>query len=42
MHRFASFRAFYPFCLAGHRHPLSSFAGDWVMFKHRLLGRIRG
>lgn len=23
------------------RHPLYSFAGDWVMFKDMLLGRIR-
>lgn len=23
------------------RHPLYSFAGDWVMFKNMLLGRIR-
>ncbi|PPU96918.1 DUF962 domain-containing protein [Xanthomonas hyacinthi] len=23
------------------RHPLYSFAGDWVMFKHMLLGRLR-
>lgn len=99
MHRFASFRQFYPFYLSEHRHPLSrrlhfvgsaavllivllalctgqsrwlwaasvcgygcawaghfffeknrpatfrhplySFAGDWVMFKDMLLGRIR-
>lgn len=56
MSRFASFRAFYPFYLDEHRHPVSrrlhvigrcfqhprySFAGDWVMFRDILRGRIR-
>ncbi|MBC3973030.1 hypothetical protein [Xanthomonas translucens] len=28
MRRFASLRAFYPFYLSEHRHPLYAFAGD--------------
>ncbi|WP_256055837.1 MULTISPECIES: hypothetical protein [Xanthomonas translucens group] len=41
MRRFVSFRAFYPCYLSEHRHSLSSFAGDWFMFKEMLFGCIR-